>query len=160
MQKERVEAKGARFIDIRHAFANPQGSYTDTGPDDTGEFVRLRSRDGVHFFKQGNNRLAQLVLEAIKQSPWPAAKPAAPPACGRAAQCARCSARRPTEGSDQTLRSPIVKVADASASDAIASGSADHSPAPCRSLAVRSAEKLFAGEARQRRQAAGRCRPP
>lgn len=67
LQKEAVEAKGARFIDIRANFLNPDGSYTDTGPDDTGTVRRLRGRDGISFFKQGNNRLAQLVLEAIKQ---------------------------------------------------------------------------------------------
>ena len=67
LQKERVEAKGVTFVDIRQAFLNADGTYTDRGPDDTGEIRKLRSRDGVTFFKQGNNRLGQLVLAAIKQ---------------------------------------------------------------------------------------------
>lgn len=67
IQKERVEAKGAVFVDIRPAFLDANGKYTDTGPDETGVVRKLRGRDGVSFFKQGNNRLAQLVLAAIKK---------------------------------------------------------------------------------------------
>ena len=42
-------------------------NYTDKGPDDTGEVRKLRSRDGVTFFKQGNNRFGQLLLAEIKR---------------------------------------------------------------------------------------------
>lgn len=66
LQKERVTAKGAIFVDIRPAFLTADGAYTDTGPDDTGDVRKLRSSDGVNFFKQGNNRMGQIVLEAIK----------------------------------------------------------------------------------------------
>ncbi len=71
IQKERVAARGFSFVDIRKAFLDGAGGYTDSGPDDTGEVRRLRSRDGITFFKQGNNRLAQLVLEAIKEGAPP-----------------------------------------------------------------------------------------
>jgi hypothetical protein len=67
IQKRRVEAKGAVFVDIRKAFLDAHGRYTDVGPDDTGQVRKLRARDGVNFFKQGNNRMAQLVLAAIGQ---------------------------------------------------------------------------------------------
>ena len=67
IQKERVEAKGAVFVEIRPAFLDANGKYTDTGTDETGIVRKLRGRDGVSFFKQGNNRLAQLVLAAIKK---------------------------------------------------------------------------------------------
>ena len=89
IQKERVEAKGAVFVDIRPAFLNSDGTYTDLGPDDTGAVRKLRARDGVSFFKQGNNRMGQLVLGAIKRGgtqkrPDPSqpriAKTAVPPA--------------------------------------------------------------------------------
>lgn len=69
LQKERVEAKGLHYVDVRPAFLTADGSYTDTGPDDTGEVRKLRARDGVTFFKQGNNRMAQLVMEAIAKAP-------------------------------------------------------------------------------------------
>lgn len=69
LQKARVEAYGMHYIDIRPAFLAADGSYTDTGPDDTGAVRKLRSRDGVTFFKQGNNRMAQLVMQAIAKAP-------------------------------------------------------------------------------------------
>ncbi len=66
LQKARVVAKGATFIDTRPAFSNPDGSYLDFGPDDTGEVKKLRQRDGVTFLKQGNSKFGQIVLAAIK----------------------------------------------------------------------------------------------
>lgn len=74
IQKDRVEARGLVFIDIRKAFLKADGGYTDMGADDTGTVRKLRSSDGVTFYKQGNNRLAQLVLAAIQEAE---AKPAA-----------------------------------------------------------------------------------
>lgn len=68
LQKERVIAKGATFIDTRPLLLSPTGAYMDVGPDDTGEIRKLRQRDGVTFFKQGNNKFGQLVLAAIKNS--------------------------------------------------------------------------------------------
>jgi hypothetical protein len=80
MFKDRAAAKGATFIDIRTPFLNAQGGYTDRGPDDTGIERRLRESDGVTFFKQGNNRLGQIALAALKSaSPAP---PAEAPAAG------------------------------------------------------------------------------
>ena len=71
LQKERVAAKGASFIELRSPFATAQGGYTDRGQDDTGVDRRLRESDGVTFFKQGNNRLGQIALAAIKSGPLP-----------------------------------------------------------------------------------------
>ena len=65
-QRARVEARGMTYLDIRRALSAPDGSYTDTGPDDTGEVKKLRGKDGISFFKAGNNRMGQLVLEAIE----------------------------------------------------------------------------------------------
>ena len=65
IQREQALAKGVTVIDMRPAFVDESGAYTDTGPDDTGEVRRLRGRDGVSFFKQGNNRMGQIVLAAI-----------------------------------------------------------------------------------------------
>ena len=67
MQKQEVENKGGNFVDLRYAFLGPDGTYTDSGEDDTGVVRKLRSRDGVTFFKQGNNRFGQLLLEVIKK---------------------------------------------------------------------------------------------
>ena len=67
LQKQEVQSKGAVYVDLHGAFLGPDGNYTDKGADDTGEIRKLRSRDGVTFFKQGNNRFGQLVLAEIKR---------------------------------------------------------------------------------------------
>ncbi len=66
IQKERIAAKGLNFIDTRPLLSASDGSYMDFGPDDTGEMRKLRQRDGVTFFKQGNNKFGQLILAVIK----------------------------------------------------------------------------------------------
>jgi uncharacterized protein len=76
LQKNRVVAKGATFIDTRPLLLSPDGAYVDLGPDDTGEIRKLRQKDGVTFFKQGNNKFAQLILSAIKNGA-PAGAPVA-----------------------------------------------------------------------------------
>jgi uncharacterized protein len=76
--KERVTAKGESFIDLTPAFSAADGSYTDKGTDDTGTVRRLRSRDGVGFYKEGNNRMAQLVLAAIEERQKGGITPAVP----------------------------------------------------------------------------------
>ncbi len=77
LQKDRVAAKGANFIELRTPFVNAQGGYTDRGADETGTERRIRESDGVTFFKQGNNRLGQIALAALKSGAVPVAQPAA-----------------------------------------------------------------------------------
>lgn len=66
LQRERAEARGIPFLDLRAELSASDGSYTDSGPDDTGVTRKLRGRDGISFFKAGNNRMGQLVLQAIE----------------------------------------------------------------------------------------------
>jgi len=66
LQSQRAAARGLQFIDMRPPFLAADGSYTDMGPDDTGTVTRLRGRDGISFYKAGNNRMGQLVLAAIE----------------------------------------------------------------------------------------------
>jgi hypothetical protein len=73
LQRKHVEARGYSYLDIRSAFLTAEGQYTDTGPDDTGEVRRLRGRDGISFFKAGNNRMGQLVLAAVQSGDLPEA---------------------------------------------------------------------------------------
>ncbi|MDE2383564.1 MAG: DUF459 domain-containing protein [Alphaproteobacteria bacterium] len=84
LEKERVTAKGGTFIELRTPFLGPDGKYADRGPDDTGTDRRLRESDGVTFFKQGNNRLGQIALSALKGVSAPAATPDATPADAQA----------------------------------------------------------------------------
>lgn len=69
LQRERVEARGMTFLDIRPALLNPDGSFAETGQDEDGNTVRIRSRDGITFFKAGNNRVGRAVLTAIEGTP-------------------------------------------------------------------------------------------
>ena len=80
IQRARVEAQGLTFIDMRPELSAPDGSYADTGPDDTGTVTKLRGRDGISFYKAGNNRMGQIVLAVIDSGG--ALKPAQPGAGG------------------------------------------------------------------------------
>jgi hypothetical protein len=66
IHKERAIAAGVRFVETRSALTD-NGKYSESGFDDTGEFVKWRSRDGVHFVKEGNNKMASLVVAAINK---------------------------------------------------------------------------------------------
>ncbi len=66
LQRDRVEARGFAYLDYRAQLSAPDGSYTDSGPDEAGVVRKLRGKDGISFFKAGNNRLAQLVLQSIE----------------------------------------------------------------------------------------------
>ena len=67
IQRERAQAAGVRYIEIRKLFLKEDGSYTDRGIDVEGRVSRLRSRDGVHFIRAGNNKVARIVLDAIER---------------------------------------------------------------------------------------------
>jgi uncharacterized protein len=66
VHKERVDAKRETFVDFYAPLTGPDGKFVSVGPDDTGTVTKLRARDGVNFYKEGNNRLGQILLGAIK----------------------------------------------------------------------------------------------
>jgi hypothetical protein len=79
LQKAKAAAAGIQYIDLRKDLINPDGSYMERGPDDTGDIRKLRDRDGVRFMKVGNNKIGKLVLTAIQSAPdEPASEPEAP----------------------------------------------------------------------------------
>ena len=65
IQRSHVEKIGGKFVDIRPFFVGADGLYVDRGPDVAGAIRKLRLSDGISFLKQGNNRLGQVVLEAV-----------------------------------------------------------------------------------------------
>ncbi len=65
--RARTTAHGVRFIDIRKHFAGPDGGFVFEGPDVTGRKVRLRARNGIHFIRPGNTKLAKIVMDVIRQ---------------------------------------------------------------------------------------------
>lgn len=97
--RARVEAAGGKFVDIWDAFADEKGQYNVFGPDVSGQIVKIRTSDGVHFTKSGQRKLAYFVEQAMRgltdrarpapdpsiaalppQSPPPAAPAGQPPA--------------------------------------------------------------------------------
>ncbi len=63
--RSEARAAGVRFIDIYRTFATPEGGYTEEGPDVRGLVTRLRSRDGIHFIRPGNTKLARVVMDVV-----------------------------------------------------------------------------------------------
>jgi uncharacterized protein len=88
IHRQRVAAGGQHYVDVRPSFLASDGTYSDRGPDETGVDRKLRSRDGVTFFKQGNNRFGQLVMGAVVAlaAPAPAVPETATVAAAPAAQ--------------------------------------------------------------------------
>lgn len=85
LQRERVEARNFTFIDMRQKLSKPDGGYTDTAEDVGGKTVRVRARDGISFFKAGNNLMGEIVLAALEQGGKPVPAEAASAARGEAA---------------------------------------------------------------------------
>ncbi|MEI7599699.1 MAG: DUF459 domain-containing protein [Aestuariivirga sp.] len=73
LQKDLVEKRGMTFLDLRKQFTNPDGTYTDSTTDGAANIIKLRGRDGISFFKAGNNLMGEQVLAAIKAGEAPAA---------------------------------------------------------------------------------------
>ena len=65
VQKERAEANGVRFVDLRALFTDAGDRFVDSGPDEQGEVVRMRMRDGLRMLKAGNTRAALAILPVI-----------------------------------------------------------------------------------------------
>lgn len=66
VERQVMADEGVRYIDLRLLLASPDGSFTDSGDDGTGETVRLRSRDGVKFITRGNDRLAAELMKLVR----------------------------------------------------------------------------------------------
>ncbi len=78
IQREQAEKQGIKFIPVRKAFTNKKDQFIWEGPDLSGAVRRLRAKDGIHFYKRGNNKLAALILEEVKKDLEDAGKNVAP----------------------------------------------------------------------------------
>lgn len=65
LQRERVLANGAKYIDVRPQFADADGAFAQRGIGIHGNEERLRSLDGIKFIKAGNDKLSTMVFDAI-----------------------------------------------------------------------------------------------
>jgi hypothetical protein len=140
LQKERVQAKGAKFVDLREPFLGADGNYTDRGPDDTGADRRLRQSDGYTFLKVGNNRLGQIALAALQGSPSVVAPAASVPAAdGAAAPVA----------AQPGIEAPAFGQSDASGADIVQNGSELKAAVDANQLAAVAAASSSIGVAAQ-----------
>jgi hypothetical protein len=67
VQRDRTLHEKIRYVETRKIFSDANGRYTDQGTDVNGKAMRLRTRDGIHFLKSGNNKLGLMVLQAIRR---------------------------------------------------------------------------------------------
>jgi hypothetical protein len=66
VERQVMADTGVRYIDLQLLLRGPDGAFTDSGDDGTGEVVRLRSRDGVKFITRGNDRLAAELMKLVR----------------------------------------------------------------------------------------------
>jgi uncharacterized protein len=136
LQKQAAESKGAAYVDLRKDFSAPDGNYTDTGPDDTGVVRKLRASDGITFYKQGNNRFAQLVLATFAKEREPQAPavaqpqdaPSAAPEFGMASEDGTISTYRPEAqrvAENAVASPPLSPKAPLSRNDVLAGSAAE-----------------------------------
>lgn len=103
-----VEAAGGKYVDVWDAFADEKGQYNVFGPDISGQIVKIRTSDGVHFTKAGQRKLAYFVEQAMrglieKSKPAPdAAIAALPPQQQPATQGAAVAPAAPPGAQPQT----------------------------------------------------------
>lgn len=67
LYRDHAAKAGATFVDVWDAFGDDAGRFSTYGPDITGQVVRLRSADGVHFTKAGARKLAGFVETEIRR---------------------------------------------------------------------------------------------
>lgn len=63
--RERLEAKGIRYVETWNGFADEEGKYVAIGPDVGGQSVQLRASDGLNFTRAGQRKLAFFVEQEL-----------------------------------------------------------------------------------------------
>jgi hypothetical protein len=53
------------YVDIYSMFLDPGGGYADYLPSESGEQIKVRADDGIHFTRAGGNRIAGKVIETL-----------------------------------------------------------------------------------------------
>jgi len=65
-QEAKKRPNGAAYVDTWYQFADPKtGGYAEYLPNKSGELVKVRADDGVHFEAAGGDIIARLVLKAL-----------------------------------------------------------------------------------------------
>lgn len=61
LYREQVEKAGGQYVDLWAAFVDTENRYTAMGPDVSGQTMRLRLGDGIHFTAAGSRKAAHFV---------------------------------------------------------------------------------------------------
>jgi hypothetical protein len=69
---------GATYTDVWEAFSDDRGQFTAYGPDVTGQFVKIRTSDGIHFTKAGARTMAHFVEDDLRHDEEQARPPVDP----------------------------------------------------------------------------------
>ncbi|WP_199085138.1 SGNH family hydrolase [Bosea sp. ASV33] len=67
LYRQRVEKAGGQYVDLWGGFVDAENRYTATGPDVSGQPVRLRLGDGIHFTTAGARKAAHFVDLVIRR---------------------------------------------------------------------------------------------
>jgi len=67
-QEAKKRPRGALYVDTYLRFADPKtGGYAEYLPNASGDLIKVRASDGVHFEPSGGDIIARLVLRALNQ---------------------------------------------------------------------------------------------
>ena len=103
--REKAFLNGVRFIDLSEGFTD-DGSFTQFGPDISGNRVKLREADGVSFTSAGNRKLAHYVEKEMRRDITQAKTERAIPLAGTDAE-----QRKINPGKVQSQAAPAAAVA-------------------------------------------------
>lgn len=67
MFRQQVEKAGGQYVDLWGAFVDAENRYAATGPDVSGQTMRLRLGDGIHFTPAGARKAAHFVNLLIRR---------------------------------------------------------------------------------------------
>ncbi|TQI73662.1 hypothetical protein FHT98_1393 [Bosea sp. AK1] len=67
LYRQRVEKAGGQYVDLWGGFVDAENRYAATGPDVSGQLVRLRLGDGIHFTAAGARKAAHFVDLVIRR---------------------------------------------------------------------------------------------
>jgi hypothetical protein len=76
-EAEAKKRSGVTFVSTWRALANEKGSYTEYLKDENGDQVLMRAPDGIHLTRAGGDRMAQVVLDVIREE-WGMGGPGSP----------------------------------------------------------------------------------
>jgi hypothetical protein len=67
LYRQQVEKAGGQYVDLWDAFVDAENRYTAMGPDVSGQTMRLRLGDGIHFTAAGSRKAAHFVDVLIRR---------------------------------------------------------------------------------------------